>query len=625
VSMDDTEATSPVTSEYEARFVAEFVEHSSKARDQFEQIWQETLQNYLVRPYTEGIGYTQSVNAPLYTGRRGSPSSTTGYAVLKDPESNQIVESLVSDEMILQFADGDYVRSKPVGGEDTGGANTVNRLLHYNFRLEGHYRAMMEWKKDSKIFGLGIMESYWDYREQPRAMRSIQTVAGQELSSESYMMVPVYDDVKMRPVDLFDFFWDPGASRIIDMLGCAKRFTVTKAQARAKAKQLGPDGKPIWSPKAVEKAILNKATSDSREKRDKMWREGLDRPQDNKSMPAHGQMVGYCYYGEVPYETSDGIKWRRIEVLCGERVRSEPWYHRIPFFEEAPAPIQGRFPGIAPLEVIRFSQDFADSILMLTADGAAIQTHPPHIVDRYAEVELSKLRRFRRDTPILANRTDAVQTVPYNPNMRDAYTAYQQSKQHMREGSGALGPLQGLSDGPDRESATGFSGRYKAARGRPEAQTMLSEREYLPPLAKHNLELYQRYLLDTEDLVRRVGMDPPPTPLASILAEFDVEFVGSRIEGTRPQRVQAYQTIFQQGANPYAAPFIPWGPSIKRFYRELGLYEEAAEVGQMIEQQTAIANQQPGNNASAGNGNGTQPAAPPVGLPPAQTAGTEVV
>lgn len=620
--MADAAESTPTTAESEARFVAEFLDHSGKAREEYEAIWTETLQNYLVRPYMDG-GYATSVNAPLFTG--GNATATSGYAVLKDPESHQIVESLVADEMILQFGDGDYVRAKPVGGEDTGGASTVSRLLHYNFRQEGHYRAMVEWKKDSKIFGLGILESYWDYREQPRALRSIASVGGAELSDETYAMVPVYDDVKMRPVDLFDCFWDPGASRIIDMSGFAKRFTVSRSEARRRAKRRGPDGRPVWNPAAVERAILNQAAMDSREAKDKSWRSGLDRPQIVKPVPSQGTMVGYCYYGEVPYETRDGFSWRKIEVLCGELVASQPWYFRIPFFEEAPAPIQGRFPGIAPLEVVRFTQDFADAVLMLTADGATIQTHPPNIVDRYADVQLDKLKRFRRDTPIMANSVEAVQQIPYKPQLGDAFSMYGQAKNQMREGAGALGPLQGLSDGPDRESATGFTGRYKAARGRPEAQTMLSEREYLPPLAKHNLELYQRYLRDSDDLERRTGSDPPPSPLASILAEFDMEFVGSRIEGTKPQRLQAYQTIFSQGANPYAAPFIPWGPSLKRYYRELGLYEESAAVGQMIEMQTAIANQQPGNNTAAGNGNGTQPAPAPVGLPPAQTAGAELV
>jgi hypothetical protein len=154
---------------------------------------------------------------------------------------------------------------------------------------------------------------------------------------------------------------------------------------------------------------------------------------------------------------------------------------------------------------------------------------------------------------------------------------------------------------------------------------MLSEREYLPPLARHNLELYQMYLLDTEDLVRRVGMDPEPAPLASILADYDIEFVGSRIEGTKTQRIQAYQTLFQQGANPYAAPLVPWGKSLQRFFKELGLYEEAAEVGQAIIEQTAIANAQGQDaNQMAGNGNGTSPAAPPTGMLPAQTMGGPV-
>lgn len=600
--------------EDEARAVMSFVDDSSRAREEYEPIWQETLQNYLVRPYSEA-SYNQQVQYPFLTGRGGN-TSTSGFSVLKDPESHQVVEALLADEMTLLFGEGDIIRARPVGLEDVDAARTVQAYEHYTFRLEGHYRSLYEWLKDGKIFGLGVLFGYWHYQEGWDAVRSIDASGGYEVSDERPMLVPVYDDYKFRCIDIFDFFWDPGASMLCDMLGAARRFTITEKQARAKVES------GEWDRDAVERAIKNKSETDARESRDKTWREGLDRPQRNKPHRDFKPMVGYCYYGEVPYKTKDGISSRRVEVLCGETVRSRPHYGRLPFFAYSPCTIQGRFPGIAPLEVIRYTQDFTDALLMLNADAAAKMIHPPHIVNRYANVDFAKLKTFRPDVPVLSDSIDAVQTLNYSPPLNVTAGFYSSMKGQMREGSGALGALQGVNDGPDRESATGFSGRYRQARGRPEAQAALIEREYLPPLAKHILSQGQRFIESTEDLMRRVGSIPNPVPLASFLGEFDIEFVGSRIEGTRTQRLQAYREIFAQGANPYMAPNIPWAESATRYYKDLGLYEEAALVGTQVAQQTMLAAMQPGNGI--GNGNGEIPATPSTALMPEQTGGTVV-
>jgi hypothetical protein len=597
--------------EDEARFVMLQVEDCRKVKQSdFEWIWEETLQNYLVRPWTEA-NWGQRVDAPLLT--LGTNRSSSGRVVLKDPESHQILESLLADELTLLFGDDDFIRSKPVGGEDAYKSKAVQGLEHYVFRLEGHYRALSDWFKDGKIFGLGILYGWWEYREQWESLRQVDYLDGEEMVSEIPMELPVYDDYRWRVIDISDFFWDVGATQIIDMQGASLRFTITKDEALDKVRT------GEWDADAVRKAIQVNSETDSSEIKDKAWREGLDRPMRTKTMAEFKPMVGYCYYGNVPYKTTDGIRRRRIEVVNGQRVMSKPFYGRLPFFQYSPCTISGRFPGIAPLEVIRYTQDFTDAMLMLNAEGAARMVHPPHIVNRYGEVKLDRLMKWRPDVPVLANNVDAVKQLTYNPNLGVTTGFYGQMKQQMREGSGALGAIQGLSDGPNRESATGFSGRYRQAKGRPEAQARLTEREWLPPLAKHVLEQYQRYST-TEDLRKRLGDLPRPVNLSDILSDFDIEFVGSRIEGGRSQRLQAYREIFNLGVNPYAAPHVPWPRSIARFYRDLGLYEEAMEVGQAIEEQTMIAAAQP-QNAGPSNGNGAIPSLPPSGLSPEQLQG----
>jgi len=608
--MADAEKKLKILSEEEADFVMSFVEHSDKARDPYVQIWEETLRNYMVRPARE-INARSQVRYPYLESADISSSSTSGRSQLKDPESHQIVESLVADEMILLFSDIDYVRALPTGIEDAVSARTVTALMRYVFSLPGHYRTLMEWMKDGRIFGTGIIEGGWDYIEQEDFERIVEVVGGIELAREIIVRRASYDDYKFRPVDLMDFFWDPSATMISDMLGVAKRFHTTAREARQKAEA------GMWDKAAVERAIENKVAEDSKELEDKSWREDLDMPQERKAHPDFIPLVGYAYRGHVPYTTSDGFERRRVEVLSGETVMSDPQLGRLPFFEYTVGVKGGRFVGVSPLEVIRYDQDFADGLKMLTADGAAVATHPPRIIDRNQGVDVAKVLRWHPDVPIMSDSASAVQQVQYNPPIGPGMAVYSNLKQQMREGSGALGPIQGLSDGPDRESATGFAGRSRAARGRPEAQALLSEREYLPPLAQHILSLYKRFST-TADLRDRLGQLPEPANLAQITKKHDVQFVGSRVEGSRAEKLQAYRELFALAQFPIAAQLAPWDLIIVRFLRHMGLHEEAAEVGTQIEQNRMLQQQgQPG----PGNGNGEALRNPPSGLAPAQEFG----
>ena len=125
------------TAEDEASWVSSFVEDSDKARDPYKDIWQETFQNYLVRPWAEGQ-FGSAVQYPYLTGQGPDLRAASGYAVLKDPESHQITEALVSSALQLIFSSPDFMLAHPVGREDTWKGSVATRLLRYVFRLEGH-------------------------------------------------------------------------------------------------------------------------------------------------------------------------------------------------------------------------------------------------------------------------------------------------------------------------------------------------------------------------------------------------------------------------------------------------------------------------------------------------------
>ena len=599
----------------EARWVASFVEDSDKGRDVYKDIWQETYQNYLVRPWSEGSFGTQ-VQYPYLTAgdTRGAGS---GYATLKDPESHQIVESVNGAIIQILLSDPNFLIARPVGGEDVGKGVVASKLVRYVMRLEGHYRSMVEWLKGGLIFGTSLMEGYWDYREEDGVFRQVSADYGVEDAPEVEGPMVAYDDYRMMPLALMDFFPDAGANRIYLMHGMAKRFTMTAAEARRKAAI--PKESGGYDREAVETAIENHKEDDARERQDRAWVEGLDRPVRQKSHKDLGPLVGYCYYGDVPYRPADGKRRRRVEVLSGELVRSEAFFGRYPFFDYTPVPVEGRFYGVAPLEVIRYDQDFADCLKMLIADAAARATHPPFEVDRNSGIDRAKLRAFRTEVPILSNRIGSIMQIPYNPPIGPAVQAYSSLKQQMREGSGGLGVIQGLGLGVNRASATEAAGTIQRAQGRPEAMAMLIEREYLPPMGQHILENYRRYST-SDDIALRIGEQFGAVGLADILPSFDLEFVGSRIEGGKAERRAGYRELFTLGANQYVAPMVPWPEVLARYLKEFGLDEIAALVGSQVLEQTLLAALQQ-QGAIGGNGNGTTPALPPAGLAPAQLTG----
>lgn len=135
--------------------------------------------------------------------------------------------------------------------------------------------------------------------------------------------------------------------------------------------------------------------------------------------------------------------------------------------------------------------------------------------------------------------------------------------------------------------------------------------------------MYQEMIYDTEDLQHRVGSSNASAVLADILDDYDIEFVGSRMEGTKQDDLAAFREIMAAGANPMLAAVIPWIPLLQKHFTRLGAHEIAAMVGdpKMIQMHMML-HQILGPGQGQGNGNGEQPRTAPAGALPAQTFGS---
>lgn len=605
------------------RFTMGFVASSDKFKSQYVDRWREVLSNFMVEPQFDNPAST----TPYRYGRVYTPPRR--QVILKDPETHKTIMVYASKlaRSILGSREREYIKARPRGLEDAvGKAPTVSKLLRYDFALPGSFRTFVEAIIDMLLFGTSIIEVGWEYCEYEMPVRTVTSEMGVELDEWTRQRVPVYDDVRLTAVDIVDFYPDPSRYRIEDMCGAAKRFRMTAWEARQKA------AGNIYDGAAVERAIgdLSRGNATSSVTSRDNWRRGIDQPADTAQGSEFQDMIGYEYWGNVPWVDDYGSSRRVITVLNNVVVRDDPWPladPHLPWHTLIINPVQGRFYGISPAEVIRYQQDFADAISMLLAEAIIRKVKPPVAYDPEAtDPDISRLNVWSRsDTPIaIRGGPNAIGTLRYDADITAGFNMLGGLKASMEEASGALGGISGEA-GPDREAASVGVQRVQMALDRPELAGMVLENVCLPPIGEAMLRRNQQFL-DTEGLRLRVGEIPEPVWIGTIMGDFDVEFVGSRMALSRQEKLQSYDRLTAMSAAiPPLQALIPWMEIAREMVDDVLQLPEVA--ARMRDPNMVMANmmmmQQLAPGAGAANGNGVGPQPEPAGLMPAQAAGGE--
>jgi hypothetical protein len=624
----------PVTREDQFDFVQNFWGASSQFKSQFEDMWREVAANFVVDP--ESVTNPSTTSNPFRNQR-----TLRDGVILKDQETHKAIMAWASHLVQTVMGDdrGEYVRARPSGYEDAGPkSRTVTRLMRHSFGMDGVFRSMIEATIEALVYGTCVVEIPWRFRVKNMRQRTVETdpFTGIEFDSFRYGPVVTDNDPDLSVIDTQDAFPDPSEYRIDRMDGFLKRFRVNAFRAERNESY---DQAAVARAKETTLQFMNTPQSEEFPLED-MFREGYDQPFDRKNVGPFSQMVGFEYWGEVPWrytdpESSDpiqpvaeGTDRGVVTLLMGEIVRSRAYPladEDLPFRTLTIVPTVGRFYGVSLGEVMRWDQDIMDALKVLLVEGVIRKVHPPIVYDENNEMDEARLRRWSPDVPIpIQGGPASIATLQYGSDVFSGIALGQQFRESAQSSVAATEALQGL-PGPSREPATAASLRFQQALSRPGLTAALWERDELPKIAKSMFRRYQQFLPDSEALALRVGELPEPAWIGDIMGDFDFKFVGSRIEAGRAEKLQSFDRLTALAAAiPQANLLLPWMAILPEFVGDvLEMPEAAALIGNQNEvlRNMLLQSLGQGGGQGAGNGNGEVPRSEPAGTLPAQAAG----
>jgi len=572
------------------RFVLEFVERGMKAREPYVEIWNELWDNYLVVP----TGTTKNAEwhgTSLWPAFPNTRMAGMERSVLKDPETHQIIEALAAQSLGLLFSSRDYIQAVPVGADDPEKARLISRLLQAVLEQPGFFRTAYQLFKDAFIFGTSIVELGWETRSR------MQYVQQPSFDENGYpagnRLVPsevIYRDRPLfRQIDHYDFIPDPSGTRIQeDMIGAAKRFAITPQEARRLARSGTYD-----DPAAVERAIATMRRPPST---------SLDTsPQQRKfdqlveQLPSRmGLLTGFEYFGEYPDRVSDGMSNRKITLLNGELVAGygNPFTDgAIPYKEIVVNPVQGRFWGLSPAEVIRYLQDSTDHFMMTLQDAMNVVLRGPLLASRGFGGDIERIRNAKFNDVVEVTDREKIGPVQRDLTILNlAQAELARRKVTMRESQGANSPQQPVPLS-GRPTTLEVSEVTRVASQRGEMMTVLIEKDDYPHIGR-TLHLRLRQFTEPDsELVGVYGGERFAVTLDDIDIDADVRFIGSRQAQSRFQKFSALKEAYNTlSTNPDAVTMYP--ELVVRIFRDGLDIADADEIVSkalvMIEKQRAL-------------------------------------
>lgn len=173
----------------------------------------------------------------LYRNWRDS-QTIRGRSNVGIPLAFEWVEVVKSRLFDIFFGKRPYVRVKGQEPSDDFNARLVQQYQNYQYDLAGYRKLGYDILTQVLIYGTGIAKIAWRYEEQEKFV-DVPIIPGQPefgLKREK-RKVPVYDNVSLDLVDVFDFFVDPNATSIEDAEWAAHRTRRTIAYLEEKEEQ----------------------------------------------------------------------------------------------------------------------------------------------------------------------------------------------------------------------------------------------------------------------------------------------------------------------------------------------------------------------------------------------------
>ena len=477
------------------------------------------------------------------------------------------------------------------------------------------------------LYGKAIMQVGWCRKEEERIIEYIDKLplSGRTVKSIKKARITSFDGPITTPIDLLDFFPQPGVKSIKDMKWVIRRYFLDLDDVRYLASQ------GVFEKSEVDRLERENAMSGSAEDQAMIRRFAVRSGMDDETtrwMDKYSRPIEIIeMWGTMPSElVPDGVLERVVTVANGRylfRNRPNPfWHNEKPFVDFSPTPDMHYFFAPGKAEIVEKLQIVGNRYLNQSLDAADLLIDPMWFYDRGANITTRNLyarpgRWIATDGPP-ENAVSPMKTDLSGLTVADSKIA--QVREFLQMGTGIVDDaVQGLS-GDSRQTAREFIGRREAAGTRLLLESRIYEEMCLEKMANMFVSLDKQFLsTPAEILILGTGavIDPVtgmPVPTSrEILTDYDLvpnyaaRAVGATSGLSKGMKQERLLQLLQAMASPigqYAMGQI----NAVNFFRGIFREFEVENIDEIFQQNPMLMAQAQGAQGAMGapQGPGTQ-------------------
>jgi hypothetical protein len=388
------------------------------------------------------------------------------------------------------------------GPDDSGCARKREALCSAQFKDDDAFQKQVDMIVQADLYGKAVMQVGWKRTEEERILEYVDRLpmSGEIVKSIKKGKIVSFDGPESIPVDLLDFFPQPGMKRIKDMRWCIRRYFLDLDEVRYLVSEDIFD-KPEFHRMVREGGVGGDEAMSAAMVSRFAIRNGMDEA-TTRFMDKYSRPIEILeYWGFVPSELSPDGVLKRVITVANRRYlfRNRPlpfWHNALPFLEYSPTPDPHYFYAPGKAEIVEKLQITGNRYLNQTLDAADLVIDPMWFYDRGAGLNTKNLyAKPGRFIPVDGNPSEVVS--PLVANLQSLLLGdkkIDQMREYANMGTGIVDDAVAGLQGSDRQTAREFIGRREAAGTRLLLESRLYEETFLERLANMFIALDKQFL-----------------------------------------------------------------------------------------------------------------------------------
>lgn len=492
-----------------------------------------------------------------------------------------VIQSDVARKVQTSFGAWPICTFEGYGPEDRHIAQKNEVLVSAQMKDCSSFVKAVDFFLGADLYGTGVSQVGWRKVVRNERLRMVDPLV--KIETVQSRQIVRFDGPDWDPLDIIDFFPQPGKRRIPDMAWVCRRYYLDLSDIEALVAQGVYDEQGLRALRENPGVAPAPPEGQMRSGPYRNYDEWQARLTEKFAKPI--EIIEM--WGHVPDElVVDGVNERVISMANGTallRDRPNPYWHgQKPFLSYCPMPDPHYFHGVGKVEIVEKIAMTANKLVNQMLDTRDIFNNPMFIYDRTKAGFQTQSNMYARPAKLLPMDGPVDDSVirPLIPDLRGVQQTIPDVgalSQWIQMGTGMSEDVVMGLPGPARETARGFLGRQEAALTRIMLEARLAEEGFIEPLANMFRALNRQYLPTPKELrilgtgaqINQItGMPLPPEPVQididDLNMDYDARAVGATQQMGRSVKQQNFVLMLQTlQANPVAMQMINWASMLR--------------------------------------------------------------